>query len=129
VLVAKLGATDQTTPIGDTLGGLSPLDQPMCASAKLDAAAPPPVPYNKGELAKLVFGGGIVHGYAIRRPKPDALEIESFDMGDTTCPRMHECPPKPVATLAIPSRVKHVREHIVLVDGTGKAKDFPCAID
>src|SRR5689334_16645225 len=61
-LEAKLGAVVQTIQVGDTGGGLSPLDQPSCNWAPRGAGAPPPIKLGAGELAKLVFGGGIVRG-------------------------------------------------------------------
>jgi hypothetical protein len=125
-LEAKLGAVTRTVPLADVAGALSPLDQPMCATAKRDPAAPPPLAYGKGEVGKLVFAGGIVHGYAVRRDKRDQLAIASFDMSDETCSAT-DCA-KPAGTLAIPARVT-IREHIVLVDKAGKRAAFSCTID
>ena len=126
-LVARLGDVERTVALADVDGALSPLDQPSCAGAKREPGAPAPIPYGKGEVAKLVFGGGVVRGYAVRRAKRDQLAIGAFDMSDETC-GAPPCPSKPVATLAIPSRVK-IHERIVLVDAAGARTPFRCAID
>ena len=126
-LEAKLGATERTVPLGEVAGGLSPLDQPMCATARRERGAPPPLAYGKDEVGKLFFAGGVVHGYAVRRTKRDRLEIVAFDMGDERCGKP-TCPPVQVATLEIPARVA-IHEHIVLVDKAGKRTPFACTID
>jgi hypothetical protein len=126
-LVAKLGDVERDIPLADVYGGLSPLDQPMCATAKREPGAPPPVPYGKDEVAVLVFGGGVMRGYAVRRAKRDQLAIVAFDAGDESCGKP-ECPPTSVALLAIPARVK-IHEHIVLADKAGNRAAFSCTID
>jgi hypothetical protein len=123
-LVATLGTVTRTFPLGEVPGSISPLDQPMCTGTPREAGAPPPLPYGKNEVAKLVFGGGIVRGLAVRRAKRDQLEIVAFDMGDESCGKPHDCPPKAVQTIAIPARVKTV-EHIEYVGTTAK---FSCKI-
>lgn len=124
-LEAKLGGVMRTVPLADIGGARSPLDQPMCATAKREPGAPPPLVYGKGEVGKLVFAGGIVHGYAVSRAKRDQLAIATFDMSDDTC-SAPACA-KQVATLAIPARVT-IREHVVLVDKAGTRSALRCAL-
>ncbi len=126
-LLLKLGDVERKLPLADVFGALSPLDQPMCNAAKREPGAPPPIQYAKNEVAKLVFAGGIVRGYAVRREQRDALSIVAFDMGDDSC-GAPDCPPTSVALIAIPSRVK-IHEHIVMSDKAGNRTPFGCTIE
>ena len=83
------------------------------------------------EVAKITFEEGGFGGYVVKRSSPRGLALISWSQSDGMCTdatdQPTECPrhDKEVRLLDVPVDVK-VRQHLVMIDNTGKQTPFDC---
>jgi hypothetical protein len=118
-LVARIGEVARHFPLGSVRGALLPLNQSVCGDKQ--------VAYKKvaGEVAKITFYVGGASTFAIRRPSPGMLEVESVQGSDGYCPNNDCDTRKSLVKIPIPVDARLV-EAITDIQAAGKEAPFDC---
>ena len=118
-LVARIGEVARHFPLGSVRGSLLPLNQSVCGEKQ--------VAYKKvaGEVAKITFYIGGASTFAVRRPSPGMLEVESVQGSDGYCPNNDCDTRKSLAKIAIPDDARIV-EAITDIQAAGREAPFDC---
>ncbi len=118
-LVLRIGEVARRFPLGSVRGSLLPLNQSVCGDKQ--------IAYKKvaGEVAKITFYIGGASTFAVRRPSPGMLEIESVEGSDGYCPNNDCDTRKSLVKIPIPEDARIV-EAITDIQAAGKEAPFDC---
>ncbi len=118
-LVARVGDVARRLPLGSVMGALEPLNQSVCGSKQ--------VAYKKerGEVAKITFYIGGASTFAVRRVRPDLLEVASVSGPDGYCPANDCDVRRTYATIPIPADATIV-EALRDISAPGQEAPFDC---